>query len=76
MGANGPYMSGFLGNYVSIFVEIFKNNQKNHIFCSEKLFFVQKKIIFFDQIFLKFISWSRRIILKQFPIDSDSLNAI
>ena len=53
MGANGPYMLYFLGNDVSIFVEIFKNNQKNNIFCLETIIFVQKKIIFFDQIFFK-----------------------
>ena len=33
----------------------------------------QKKKKIFDQIFLKFISWSRRITLKQFQSDSDSL---
>ena len=38
-----------------------------------KWFFVQKKIIFFDGIFFKFIFRPRRIILKQFPSDSGSL---
>ena len=45
--------------------EFFKN-----IFRPEKIFFRSE---FFDRICFKFISWSRRIILKKSGVDSDSL---
>ena len=44
-------------------------------FFSNQIFF-KKKIFFFDRIFFKFISWSRRIVLKRFQYDSGSLKRI
>ena len=38
-----------------------------------KIFFNQKKIKIFDRIFLKLISWSRRIVLLRFQNDSIGL---
>ena len=47
-----------------------ENLKKNTNFFFENLCWSEKKI---DRIFLKSISWFRRIVLKQFPIDSGSL---
>ena len=49
------------------------NFSKNFRTFFSKMFFDKKKIKFFDRFFLKFNSWSRRIIIKRFQHDSGSL---
>ena len=43
------------------------------IYFFSKIFFDHKKLKFFDEIFLKFISCVRKVVLKWFQNDSDSL---
>ena len=61
----------------STFFDFFKKSKKNQIFFSiiffSKYFFSMMKKYFSMGFFFKFISWSRRIVLKRFQSDSDSL---